>query len=75
MHHFMRAKRRRPKLRGLLAMIVGWDGETRKEIFLDRRLAIQWLEGEGAASFDKGIIERLELYNEYKMLIWAKPLA
>ena len=71
----MRAKRRRPKLRGLLAMIVGWDGQTHKEIFFDRRAAIEWLEEEGAASFDKGRIERLELYNERKMLIWAKSLA
>jgi hypothetical protein len=52
-------------------MIVGSDGQTRKEVFPDERLATKWLEGEGAASF-KGKIERLELYNEYKVLIWTK---
>jgi hypothetical protein len=52
-------------------MIVGSDGQTRKEVFPDERLATKWLEGEGAASF-QGKIERLELYNEFKVLIWAK---
>ncbi|MFZ1951735.1 MAG: hypothetical protein WAU74_16835 [Pseudolabrys sp.] len=60
-----------PKSRSFLAMIVGSDGQTRKEIFPDELLATKWLEGEGAASF-QGKIERLELYNEYKVLIWAK---
>jgi hypothetical protein len=69
----MRAKHR-TKSHVLVAMIVGWDGQTRKKIFSERRLAIRWLEGEGATSFDKGNIERLELYNEYKTLIWAKSL-
>lgn len=64
----------RPKPRRLLAMIVGRHGQTSEECFSNRRLAIKWLEGEGAASF-KGKIERVELYNERKMLIWAKSLA
>ena len=75
MQNFIRAKRRRPKSPGLIAMIVGWDGQTRREIFSNRLSAIKWLEGDGAASFGKGNIERLELYSEYMMLIWTKSLA
>ena len=75
MQNFIRAKRRRPKSPGLIAMIVGWDGQARRGVFSDRRLAIQWLEGDGAASFGKGNIERLELYSKYMMLIWTKSLA
>jgi hypothetical protein len=54
----------------LLAMIVGHDGQTSEKHFPDHYSAIQWLEGEGSASF-KGKIERIELYNHREMLIWA----
>lgn len=70
MHNSIIAKHL-PKSRSFLALIIGSDGQTRKEVFPDERLATKWLEGEGAASF-QGKIERLELYNEFKVLIWAK---
>jgi hypothetical protein len=54
-------------------MIVCRDGQTSERRFSKRRLAIKWLEGEGAAAFE-GKIERLELYDGRKTLIWAKSL-
>ena len=73
LHHFMMTEHR-PKLRRFLAIIIGRGGQTSGQRFSNWRTAIKWLEGEAAASF-KGKIERVELYNERKMLIWAKSLA
>jgi hypothetical protein len=63
----------RPKPRRFLAMIICHCGHTSEQRFPNRRLGIKWLEGEGVAPF-KDKIERVELYNERKMLIWAKSL-
>lgn len=65
--------RHSPKPRKWLAMIVGRNGQTSERRFSKRRSAIRWLEGEGAAAFE-GKIERLELYDGRKTLIWAKSL-
>jgi hypothetical protein len=62
--------RHRPKLRNLLAMIVGRNGQTRERRFSKRLSAIKWLEKEGAAF--EGKIELLELYDGRGTLIWAK---
>jgi hypothetical protein len=62
--------RHRPKLRNLLAMIVGRNGQTRERRFFKRLSAIKWLEREGAAF--EGKIELLELYDGRGTLIWAK---
>ena len=58
----------------VLAMIVGWDGHTGTKHFTERRIAIEWLEGEGGASFH-GKIARFEIYNRRKMLVWSKSFA
>ena len=58
----------------VFAMIVGYNGQTMTKCFPNRRSAMTWLEGEGAAK-SKGRIERIELYNWRNKLIWSKPSA
>ena len=67
----MTVGRHSPKLRNLLALIVGRNGQTSERRFSKRRYAIKWLEEEGAAAFE-GEIERVELYDGRKTLIWTK---
>jgi hypothetical protein len=55
-------------------MIVGWDGQTSAKHFTERRVAIEWLEAEGGASFH-GKIARFEIYNRRKMLVWSKSFS
>jgi hypothetical protein len=64
----------RSKPRRLLAIIIYRGAQTAEQRFSDRRLAIKWLERRAAGPF-KDKIERVELYNERKMLIWAESLA
>jgi hypothetical protein len=63
----MKARRRRT----LLAVVLSFQGETKRRHFFNRRAALQWLEIEAPAIFP-GRVERMELYNSRSMLIWKK---
>jgi len=58
--------------RGLLAVIVRLNGLTSEKSFSNRRMAIEWFEGVGAASFS-GKIERVEPYDgRRRTLVWSR---
>jgi hypothetical protein len=63
----MKARRRRT----LLAVVVSFQGETKRRHFFNRRAALQWLAIEAPAIFP-GRVERMELYNSRGTLIWKK---
>jgi hypothetical protein len=63
----MKARRRRT----LLAVVLSFQGETKRRHFFNRRAALEWLEIEAPAIFP-GRVERMGLYNSRGMLIWKK---
>ena len=62
------------KLRPWLAVVIGLnDRPSERRVFLNRKLALWWIEKEAMARF-KGKAERVELYNDRKMMLWSKSL-
>jgi hypothetical protein len=62
----------RNKSRPWLAVVIGLDSRTcERRAFRNRKLALWWIEREGAAKF-RGKAERVELYNDRKMMLWSK---
>ena len=58
------------KLRPWLAVVIGLNGRPSEQ---NRNIALRWIEKEAMARF-KGKAERIELYNDRKMMLWSKSL-
>jgi hypothetical protein len=60
------------KLRPWLAVVIGLNGRpSEQRVFPIRKLALWWIDKEATARF-KGKAERVEPYNDRKMMLWSK---